>query len=180
MTNHRAAPAATDRLMFRALELTDLNDIFNLRSDPLVCQYFYWEPQGMLQSLNYIAASEGNKFADRIGWVFAIIRSSDGRLIGDCSIHGMDLAQSDASIGYMLSPDVWGQGFATEAAKSLVAFGLGTLGLKSLRATCDANNQASVRVLEKAGLQRVPMLTDRRTYRGEEHEILHFLLRAPP
>ncbi|WP_197746834.1 GNAT family N-acetyltransferase [Mycolicibacterium sarraceniae] len=48
--------------------------------------------------------------------------------------------------------DYWSQGYATEVAELLVQFGLEHLRLRRIEATCDPANQASARVLQKAGL----------------------------
>ena len=50
--------------------------------------------------------------------------------------------------------EVWGMGYATEAARLLVCVGFEQLGLNRIFSTCDVANAASARVLEKAGLQR--------------------------
>ena len=47
----------------------------------------------------------------------------------------------------------WGHGYATEAARALVRFGFQELHLHWLWASCNAENQASARVLAKAGMQ---------------------------
>ena len=58
----------------------------------------------------------------------------------------------------MLARDAWGRGYATEAARALVAAGFAQLGLRRIVATCDPANAASARVLEKAGLRRAALL----------------------
>ena len=59
----------------------------------------------------------------------------------------------EAFIGYCLSRDSWGQGYATETAKGLLSFGFSQLRLHRIFATCDPANLASARVLEKSGMQ---------------------------
>lgn len=58
-----------------------------------------------------------------------------------------------AEIGYILSDSFWGQGFATEAARVLVAWAEMQPGLGRIVAVCHSDNLASRRVLEKIGLQ---------------------------
>jgi RimJ/RimL family protein N-acetyltransferase len=58
-----------------------------------------------------------------------------------------------ATVGYVLNRSCWGKGYATELAVGLVERLLADPTIDCVRATCDAENLASRRVLEKAGLQ---------------------------
>ena len=55
--------------------------------------------------------------------------------------------------GYCLARDAWGRGFATEAATAFVAQAAVRPDLWRIQAYCDTENNASARVLEKAGLK---------------------------
>ena len=55
-----------------------------------------------------------------------------------------------AATGYVLARDSWGQGFATEALRAIVALAA-SLGVRRLTAACHAKHRASAHVLEKAG-----------------------------
>jgi RimJ/RimL family protein N-acetyltransferase len=69
-------------------------------------------------------------------------------------------------MGYLISPAAQGQGYATEAARALLDFGLTTGGLHRITATCDPENTGSVRVLEKIGMSREGHLRDHFLIRG--------------
>ena len=60
-----------------------------------------------------------------------------------------------AEIGYRLSRAAWGSGYATEGLSALIQSAFDTLGFDRIRAETMAVNQASRRVLEKAGLRHV-------------------------
>jgi len=59
-----------------------------------------------------------------------------------------------------------GHGYATEAARAIVAFGFDTLGLHRIAATCVADNAASAHVLEKIGFRREGRLREVARYKG--------------
>jgi RimJ/RimL family protein N-acetyltransferase len=61
--------------------------------------------------------------------------------IGDC-----------LTVGYVIAPEVWGRGYATEIATAAVAHAFEILGVDRLYASVLSTNAASRRVLEKAGL----------------------------
>ncbi len=54
-------------------------------------------------------------------------------------------------LGYGVAEAHWGRGYATEIAGALVRYGFDTLGLAEIRASLDAANAASARVLAKLG-----------------------------
>jgi len=60
----------------------------------------------------------------------------------------------EGEIWYLVEPESWGKGIATEAAKQLLDYGFGELGLHRIWATCLPENPASAQVLEKVGMRR--------------------------
>jgi RimJ/RimL family protein N-acetyltransferase len=58
-----------------------------------------------------------------------------------------------AGIGYGISPNRWGHGYATEAAQLIVGFAFDALGLHRVWASHHPDNIASRKVLEKVGLR---------------------------
>ncbi|GAH86271.1 unnamed protein product, partial [marine sediment metagenome] len=70
---------------------------------------------------------------------------------------GMKLSLDKFKLGeiyYNLSPDNWGQGYATEIAKTLVKLGFEDLKLHKVEAGVATENVRSIGVLEKAGMTR--------------------------
>lgn len=79
---------------------------------------------------------------------------------------GFDLHQDDTmEFGWTLSPNWWNRGYATEITKLVLGFGFKTLGVPLIWATCDPDNPASRRVMEKCGLEVQDELTIQ-TWRG--------------
>lgn len=60
-----------------------------------------------------------------------------------------------ADVGYELDPNFWGVGYATEAATAVLNFGFAELKVHRIWANAVAENIASLRVLEKIGMQPV-------------------------
>jgi ribosomal-protein-alanine N-acetyltransferase len=78
----------------------------------------------------------------------------DGRLAGHMSIEEVVPARRAAELGYWIREDRAGKGYATEAARALLAWGFRNLELHRLTAYVDTDNPASARVLEKCGFTR--------------------------
>ena len=86
-----------------------------------------------------------------VAYRFAVIRS--GVLIGCADVD--EVADGLGEIGYWFDEASWGAGYATEAARAVVDFAFGSLGLARLRSGHAADNPASGKVLLKLGFQRV-------------------------
>ena len=68
---------------------------------------------------------------------------------------GIALATEHArgELGYWIGADVWGRGYATEAARAVVAYGFAQLGLNRIQAQHFVRNPASGRVMQKIGMR---------------------------
>jgi [ribosomal protein S5]-alanine N-acetyltransferase len=98
----------------------------------------------------------------------AVDRACGGAFTGWCSLNRWDPGYRSASLGYCPSDAAWGHGYATEAARALLRWALGTLGLNRVRAEAGTRDVASARVLEKPGFVREGALREmpRRERRG--------------
>jgi RimJ/RimL family protein N-acetyltransferase len=79
--------------------------------------------------------------------------------------------QEAAEVKYALRRSHWGRGLATEAVIGLLAYGASAHGLRVVIATTAPANEASHRVLLKAGLQRGPL---RRNDDGSDTQLFHW------
>jgi RimJ/RimL family protein N-acetyltransferase len=77
--------------------------------------------------------------SDFLGWVLLIPINGQG---------------PEVEIGWRLKRAAWGQGYASEAAATVLRHGLGGLGLSEVVADIDPANLGSIRVAEKIGLRR--------------------------
>jgi RimJ/RimL family protein N-acetyltransferase len=69
-------------------------------------------------------------------------------------MHRDDKQPADAMFWYVLDPAHHGQGYATEAARALLAYSFGELGLHRVWADVDPRNPASMRVCERLGMRK--------------------------
>jgi RimJ/RimL family protein N-acetyltransferase len=89
--------------------------------------------------------------ADEPGLLILTHRHGTTRLIGQIEIHRED--NGDHALGYWLTPDAWGQGYAAEAGRAMIANARDTLRLKRLTGRHFVDNPASGRVLRKLGFR---------------------------
>ena len=89
-------------------------------------------------------------FAARGFGVWLIELSTGAGLVGTAGLR--PLGGSGLEIFYSLAPGAWGHGYATEAARAVVEYGLGPLGLPEVLAEVDEGNAASVAVVKRLGM----------------------------
>jgi [ribosomal protein S5]-alanine N-acetyltransferase len=91
---------------------------------------------------------------------FAVVHRDDGRVIGSAGFKGPPGEDGSTEIAYGIAPTYQGRGFATEAARALVAFALERVDVTSIRAHTLPENGASGHVLAKCGFQHVGEVID--------------------
>ncbi len=89
-------------------------------------------------------------------WLFSVLLKDIGVYIGSINLHRTN--ESDAEMGYWLSTDYRGQGFASEMATGAVNFGFNNLGFKKIFATTSLQNIASQKILEKSGFTKTAQI----------------------
>ena len=77
------------------------------------------------------------------------------RLVGAIGLHPMHDGQDAIEIGYWLTPDAWGRGYATEAGRAMLGTARYAMGLPRLVSGHFLDNPASGNVLRKLGFRRV-------------------------
>lgn len=95
-------------------------------------------------------------------WVMEYSVGDQSELIGIISLK--DLGDGIGVIGYWVAPQLWGGGFASEAAELVIRHAR-DVGFRQLRANVHQGNDASAKVLTKAGFAYVG--------EGEQHSVYH-------
>lgn len=147
----------------------DVEAVHTFASDPVVCRFTGWGPNTLDDTRAFVADATSHD-SDR--YDLAVLRGDE--VIGSASVWTTSPAHRVGELGYTIRRDCWGEGYATEVARLLVELGFNQLGLERLAATCDPDNVASVRVLEKAGLRREGLLRGLYLVRGRHRDRLMF------
>jgi len=144
----------TARLRLRPFTEADADSLFALHSNAYVLRYWDSPPwTEHTRAEQFIAACR--QIADEgTGARLAIDRVSDTAFIGWCSLTSWNPVFRSARLGYCLTDDAWGHGYATEAASALLQWAFDALDLNRVQAEADTRNAASARVLEKLGFVR--------------------------
>jgi RimJ/RimL family protein N-acetyltransferase len=84
--------------------------------------------------------------------IWAVERAADGVVVGTVLLLTLPNAEhGEVEIGWHLHPDSWGLGYATEAARAVLAHGFAA-GLPEIIAVAHLGNDASVAVMRKLGM----------------------------
>lgn len=95
---------------------------------------------------------------------------NDGVLVG--FLNDVDISDGSIELGYVVHPAHWGKGFATAALK-LAVHELFRLGYREVICGAFEENPASIRVMEKAGMQKLEK-ADEIEYRGLVHRCVYY------
>ena len=139
----------TERLRLRPLELVDEDALFAVLGDAVAMQ---WYPQALTreETRGWIERNRA-RFAEFGGGLFAM--ELRGELIGDCgpTYHEIE-GRQELEVGYHVRRDLWGRGFATEAARAVMEFAFARWKPYRLISLIRPENLQSRRVAEKNGL----------------------------
>lgn len=142
----------TKRLSFSTIKEKDIPSIFDLHSLAEVAQFnTIGTPLNKTETARLLAAKLDALDQDNLGW---ILHDFSDNFIGEMGLILAPKRFQKAEISYSISPSFWNKGYATEAVKKVLHFGFSTLGLHRMEAGVAVENNASIRVLEKAGMKR--------------------------
>ncbi len=122
------------------------------RNDPEIAKYQDWElPVTFERTLARLEQQVDRDDVTEGHWVSFVMRHGDA-VVGDVVAHFRE-GGGIAEIGYTLSPAHHGRGYASEGAATMVDHLIANHGVQRIEATLDPRNVASMRVLERLGLQ---------------------------
>lgn len=165
----------TSRLILRDYRPKDLESIHAYVSLPIVVQYAPWGPNTLEDTEEFLDEVQERKTENpRSIFEFAVELKQDGRQIGGCELVIDKRSSVEAMLGYILHPDYWNQGYATEITRKLVELATTTFDATIIRATCDERNKASIRVLEKSGFVQEKVIENDFLQKGKMRTTLVF------
>ncbi len=166
----------TPRLILREFHISDFDALVAIDSRSEVVRY---EPQMGADGVGaYLHEAEMQAHIQpRTLFRFAITRKPDDAVRGLVGLSLNIRMTRDWEIAWMVNPDEWGKGYATEAAQGVVEFAFQKLDAHRVVAFCDAENRASERVMQKLGMRHEGSMHQTRLLRGEwRDELLYGVL----
>lgn len=148
----------TPRLRLRRYREDEVGLVHSLMSDPLVMRYYprtyaVDECRAMLERM--LASYREHGYS-----MFAVEGKTDGEFLGQIGLlHWDDVdAREDVEVAYLLRPQFWGMGYATEAARACRDWAFANLGFDRVVSFIDVNNEPSMAVARRNGMTRLRRL----------------------
>lgn len=142
----------TERLTLRKMLVADTSDMYEYASRPDVTKFLTWLPHPDRAYTKEYLEYLGNRYAAGMFYDWAIIYEPDCKMVGTCGFTSFNCTSDSAEVGYVLNPEYWGKGIATEALRRVMRFGFEELKLHRLEARFMEGNDRSRHVMEKVGM----------------------------
>lgn len=159
-----AAPlpdVTTDRLLLRRFAPTDLDALAAVFAKREVWEFPHGRAFTRAETAAFIEHQSEHWDACGFGLWIAIERISD-RVVGYtglCVPMFLPEVLPAVEVGWRFDPDVWGRGYASEAARAALDQAFTTLGLPEVCSIPQADNAASVAVADRIGMRRGEVMT---------------------
>jgi RimJ/RimL family protein N-acetyltransferase len=179
--SHPRLSLSTKRLVLRPFEVSDAERVLQIQQNWNVTRMLRMAPWPQTLDLTRAwLASHAEEWRAGTGYRFALVHAGD--VLGCADVDEVvrrDTEGGEGVIGYWLDETAWGQGFASEAARAVIDFAFGQLGLSRLTSGHAADNPASGRVLKKLGFRRIGETRVWSNPRGEEIQQVRYALGRP-
>ena len=140
----------TERLKFRPITLDDLDQLFEMRSDPDVARYLGGVPTREKADARARWHIECHK---KLGIGMCIMTyKPENKDIGFAGIQPLEIA-GEIEVGYSMDKAHWGLGIGTEACRGWLDYGFNQYGLERIIAVADPANTGSTHIMEKNGMK---------------------------
>jgi len=147
--------AETRRTILREIIFEDVDQFFEMDSDPEVHKYLGTRPAKNKEEIVQTIAYVRQQYIDNGIGRWAIVDKSNHQFIGWTGLKLVKDVMNNRTnyydLGYRLIRKYWGQGYATETAFPAIQYGFDKLNLNEIIATVNCENIASNKVAEKLG-----------------------------
>lgn len=142
----------TERLVFRNFTIDDAPLVYELNLDPEVIRYTGDPIRDLDHAREVLEQTILPQYALYNHGRWAVLVKPDLEFIGWCGLKARP-ERDEIDLGYRFMQKAWGKGFATEAAFASLNYGFEKLGIPRIVGRAMPQNIASLRVLEKCGMQ---------------------------
>lgn len=142
----------TERLLLHELSMKDANFILEILNEPSFIRNIGDRGIRTIDGANsYILNGPVASYAKNGFGLYLVKLKETDESIGMCGLIKRETLE-DVDIGYAFLPRFWSKGYAVEASKAVKEYAKNVIGLKRLVAIVDPENEGSIRVLQKIGL----------------------------
>jgi [ribosomal protein S5]-alanine N-acetyltransferase len=168
----------SERLILRRIEQADFEFFARIHGDPIVARYLGNGRARSLQETHALLEGFYETYKSLELGPLAVLRKSDGLLIGRCGLSDMALEVNTASgklprvwyqrsqvppdtsvifeqeLGYTFDRNYWGQGYASEAAARVFEYASSTVPFRRIVSVIHPDNTPSIKIAKKCGARQ--------------------------
>jgi RimJ/RimL family protein N-acetyltransferase len=151
-------PLGTERLIIRAFEEPDRELFHEINSDEQVMEFY---PYRRTRAQSDELFDKGRMEVSKTGYGYTAVEiKATGECIGYCCLAFPNFKTifpaHTVEIGWRTAARYWGNGYVTEAAKTLLADGFTRRGLEEIVSFAVPSNRRSLAVMQRIGMARDP------------------------
>ncbi|MCH5188949.1 MAG: GNAT family N-acetyltransferase [Oscillospiraceae bacterium] len=162
----------SNRLILRRFLLEDAEGMYNnWATDSECCKFLSWDVHKNIDETKSVIQSWINGYdSGSYNWIVELKDTNE--VIGSISAVSVSKKHFTAELGYCYGSKFWGNGYATEALRTVIEYLLKECNFYLIEARHISGNPASGRVMEKAGMHKDAVLRNRRInkYTGERND----------
>lgn len=145
-------------ITFRALELSDVDVLYQIENEESVWQYSNTNaPYSRFALEQFVLSSAHDFYQDG---QLRLVAECDGRCAGIVDLFNYDPHHQRAEVGIYIMPEFRGKGFGAEALRQLISYTERHLQLHQLVAFVAVQNNAAIQCFEHAGFVQSGVLKD--------------------
>ncbi|MFI2030751.1 GNAT family N-acetyltransferase [Streptomyces buecherae] len=163
----------TPRLILRPFEASDVDAVFAACQDPDIPRWTNVpSPYLREHAQNFVTEMVPNGWRDNTSYSLAVVTKDDGVLVGAMGLVRLELAgpERQAEIGYWTVKEHRGRGYTVEAARRMIDWAFGELGVERMEWYAEVGNEGSWAVARSLGFQREGTLRARIPHAGTRRD----------
>lgn len=146
-------PIRTERLTLRRYAVDDSEEMFRWGSDDQVTHFLPWPTYTSVDGVRAVLTEWEAQYNSDTFYEWAIIPDEENAVMGGIGVVRFDEGANTMEVGYVLSRECWGKGYAAEALKAVLNYLFTNVGPDRITAKHDTENVNSGRVMQKAGMR---------------------------
>ena len=154
--NHRGTiELKTERLILRKVKLDDVKDIYNkLATDEEIIDFLSWNDNPSIEFTKKMVEDILEEYTtEKAIYKWIIEEGNTNQIVGMILMDTYNEERLVAEIDYCIASNFRGNGYATEALKKVIEYLIFEVGFFRIEAVHNMNNEASGKVMQKAGMK---------------------------
>jgi [ribosomal protein S5]-alanine N-acetyltransferase len=162
-----SAVLSTERFVLEPIVAAHARPLFAVLSDSALYDFIPEEPPATLEVLRALFERwepRRSPAGDQVWLNYGVRERATDSYCG--TLQATVVPASHAYLAYLIAPQFWGRGLATETCAALIRFVFGAFAVKRMLAHVDTRNARSIRLLERLGFHKVNTIVGADTFKG--------------